>query len=229
MFSFVKFLLKLLISLKCLWNEYLDKLKCSSVKICAAKNWNPRTNSYTLPCTKYAIRNYCKLHSIQLADACAHYHYIRDLPLNHPMLHVWAHQELNERIEFCQRFSKNTDYGHEKWHQHLQGIIDRHASNEKFKRERQQERLDYVLEGGINSNEIKECPMLLFYMGNYEYNNIVANDDWSDRLNSSQLHKRNRNLYLFNNYYSRNSLSELNYLNLVKPKRKPIKIYDDEW
>lgn len=239
MLAIVIILLKLIRSFTCLWNLWLDKLKFSSVKICAAKNLNPYTETYIQPCGKYSYRKYCSSHSIELAKACAQYHYISHLPHDDPMLHFWAQKELDERIEFCQRFSISTDYGHAKWNEHLRNIINRHEQQmilyEEIKRERHLQRLNHVLEDAVCSNQIKECTMTLFHADHYESNKKRVggyDDDWSDSLilkNENQLDKLTLKHYLFQNYFKRSSLSEMNYLNLFETERKIKQNVDDDW
>lgn len=222
-----------------MWNQWLDKLKFSSVKICAAKNLNPYTKTYIQPCEKYSYRKYCAAHSIELTKACAQYHYIGNLSHDDPMLHFWAQKELDERIEFCQRFSISTDYGHAKWNEHLRNIIDRGEQKrvlfEEIKRERHLQRLNHVLEDTVCSNQIKNCSMLLFYADDYESNGKNAgnyDDDWNDSLNlqnENPCDELTIKQYLFQNYFKRSSLSDVKYLNLFETERKINQNVDEEW
>lgn len=235
-FAIVILLLELIYSYKCLFNQWLDKSKFTSVKICAAKNYNSCTKTYTNPCEKYSHRKYCSLHSKELAKACKQYHYISHLSHDDPLLHYWAQRELDERIEFCQRFSISTDYGHAKWNKHLRSIINRHEQqlilHEQIKKERRLQRLDHIFEDSVNSKEIKECAMTLFYADNYEINKKEGwqiDENWSDSSilkNENQFDKLIFNYYLFQNYFKRSNLSEMNYLNLFETKRKMV---EDEW
>lgn len=226
-------------SFKCLWNQWLNKLKFSSVKICAANNLNPYTNTYIKPCKKYSDQKYCAEHSIKLAKACKQYHYISHLSHDDTLLHYWAQKELSERIVFCQRFSITSDYGHEKWNEHLRSIIKRYEQKtilyEKIKQERRMERLNRVFYDTVYSYQIKECPMTLFCADDYDSNKIninSSNDTWNDDLflkNENQLDKVTLNHYLFQYYFKRGNLSDLNYLNLIESKRKVNKNIDEEW
>lgn len=136
---FLAVFLKLFRLFQCFWNEFLDKMKFTSVKLCKAKNVDPSSRRY-IPCTKYTYRKYCPSHKLQLAKACEQYHYIRGLASDHPKLHVYAQKELDARNEFCQRFSISSDYGHIRWCEHLKGIIKRDEQltflHEQFERER---------------------------------------------------------------------------------------------
>lgn len=222
-----------------MWNEFLDKIKFTSVLKCRANNWDQVTGRYRKPCLKYTHGKYCRQHSIELARACEQYHYTRFLSKNDPMLHYWAKKELNERIEFCERFSISNDYGHTKWNEYLQNIINQHEQRvifaEKNKRERLQQRFDRVLEDMVCPRELNDCRISLETMKNYK-RDVAADGDWIENVNfeenlsENQFKKININKHLFNTYYKRSSLNDVKHLNLIEVKleKKCFSVYSDE-
>lgn len=49
-------------------------------------------------------------------------------------IHILAQEELHLRHEYCQRFSiESSNYGHHKWIQHLENIINAHNAYKETK------------------------------------------------------------------------------------------------
>lgn len=234
-------------SFKCHWNEFLDLLKFTTVKMCKAKNLSLITGTYIQPCNKYTYGKYCDSHAEQLPIACEEYHYTRGLRADDPELHYWARKELRARLVYCQRFAISTDYGHAKWHDHLRGIIDRYEQTiswrEDFARQRKQQRLDRVQNELVCSQELTEIGMSLESVKEYKStkksaDNDAVDDDWSfqyrvkvsESVCENQLKKININKHLFQTYYNRSSLDNVQHLNLILRTKKKLILDDgDDW
>lgn len=229
---------------QCFWNESLEKLKSSSPKLCKAKNLDSLTGKYIKPCPKYTYRDYCKSHAEQKPIACAAYHYIHGLEADHPMLHIWAQKELDARLEYCQRFGiLSTDYGHAKWYDHLKWIIVKHETiisvREDAKNYRKKRLLKRVQVDKVCSQELTDCRMSLESVEQYEPKKKSDDDnafyDWkfvSQSGDEKQLEKKNINKFLFENYYNRSSLCDMQHLDLKikaeRSKKKKLFVGDDE-
>lgn len=232
MLCFSSVLIKFIQLFAIVWNEFLDKLKFSMIKLCQAKNVDSFTGKFIKPCEKYTHGKYCEEHLKQLAHACKEYHYTRGICHNDPMLHVWAKKELNARIVYCQRFSIRCDYGHLKWNNHLQDIIKGYEQRVLFREENKKNRLARVLNTAVQPQELKNYAMNLEPANKYEqFDNI--DDDWSDSGKvdqRDQLNKININTFLFNNYFKRSSDNDVKYLNLIKAikREKKLNYFDNE-
>lgn len=183
---------------KVLWNQFLDKVKFTSVKLCIAKNWNANTERYTQPCTTYTHDKYCPLHKKQMFGACEAYHCTRGIKSSDPLFPIMAKKELEKRSEYCDRFSiLSSDFGHMKWTEYLQGIIDHHEEMIKIREEDTQMRKEAIL------NRVLDYPIILQDLNNCKLSldstKKYADDDsdWSDDsldFNQDKSVRQNQNL-----------------------------------
>lgn len=196
------------------------------MKRCKVKNLDLKTQAYIQQRNKYTHRKqYQRIGQFQRIEKrwLKHYHYTRGLSANDPMLYVWAKKELNERIEFCPRFFISNDYGQ---------IICRR----EFERKRRQQRLDRVKEGLVCFQELGDCLSRLSLDSTCQYQTTKKSDDddWNDfshgNFQHEQLNKIYINTYLFENYYMRSDLNEVEHLNLIeKISRRKQCADNDNW
>lgn len=105
---------------KLVFNEFLDVLKFKTVRKCRANNYNPKSAVFNVPCRKYAYWDYCDEHAYIMRISCAAYHFYSDPCLSHMSKSIIAAVELKSRLQYCQRFSIQSDPGHAAWNEKLE-------------------------------------------------------------------------------------------------------------
>lgn len=245
----LKLIGRLLKSLFCVWfvlkyNEFLDKCKFKSVKKCKANDYNKFNGTYTTPCPKYSFSDYCKPHAYLLRISCEMYHYINAPAIENVKIGIKADVELKMRIQFRERFSIQSDYGHEKWNEKLRGyIFAENFENTVVQRESKKELLLHNITHATISNSINSLSHSLSYLTLEPGKKLVqkiksekknnVDYDWSDSDDSTnnetkQCDKSLKNRFLFDFYFNRSKIndSSVEPLNLLTFQKKE---HEDEW
>lgn len=216
-----------LIQLK--FNEFLDKLKFKAAKRCAAKNYHSREMMYTIPCSLYTFKEFCDEHTFLYRQSCNMYHFMADCRLSHISNSVKAEAELSARIQFAQRFAKKTDWGHAKWLDYLKKVIHSATVKSSIENEikamrRQCVLFDEVCMQTFNQARISLEPGVNFHLAMKTTTTTAASvNEWSsadDTYSTKQCDKIKINQFLFDRYYQRNDMLNMNYMNLICPKRQ---------
>lgn len=205
------------------FNENLDKLKYKSLQKCGANDYHPRSGTYTKPCAKYTYNTiYCDMHSYLQRISCKMYHYLHDSRLAHVPNNIKAEVELNARLQYCQRFSIKSDWGHSQWNEHLRllSMSDYLPSSEK--EERMKHISNEVLFNKVCLNALDESPMSLETGLHYRARAQSSDDDWDDWNDYDDQHDEKKfdkvmiNKYLFDNYFKRSKLENISYIGLIQ-------------
>lgn len=204
-------------------SDIILKGKFSNTNRCLAFDFDAKTNDYTKRCEKISKHKYCKAHNRLLVESCEKYHFYNNRSLFDVSEDAVIEAELHCRKVFCKRFSIVSDLNHSVWEKKLKRKLSAYYKNAN-------EFLDYI------KNEISYGTPDLFSVKKSIYNLEVGlmlenkiksyefecNDyDFEyDNSKSNKMHSKlcryKKNLFLFEMFYSRNSLSKINYLDYTQ-------------
>lgn len=195
-----------------------ENIKFQNIHRCAAFDLEASTNDYTKRCGNVSKFQYCKTHHKLLIESCEKYHFYDKQHLFKISKRFIIEAELYCREVFCKRFGIVPDLKHKCWEDKLRRILLEKIAEEKYGKN---ETIFVYYDLYTIKKSIYHLEIGLMLEKKIKLDELEWRNESNTEINKidSKLSKYKKNLYLFDMFYSRNSINDINHLDCAINER----------